>query len=549
MLNIKSAYRDFKRLKDIVSIAFRCGLGYYIEKLKLRHHLFLHQTTKGGFEKPEDLPRRLRVAMDELGGSFVKLGQLLSLRPDLIPDEYCEEFSRLQDEVTPFDFSEVRKIVEEELKHKIEEIFSHFDEKPVASASIGQVHIAKLLNGEKIVVKVQRPNIKDKMEADIDILNYLAELAERHLDSFRNYNFKEIVKEFERYTKNELDYLREGRNIDRFYKNFLDDKSVKTPRVYWDYTTKRVLMMSYIQGVEIDDKEGLEDINADVHIVANNLARSFLRQVFEFGFFHADPHPANIFVLSGNRIAFLDYGIVGSLDSVLKERLVNFLVALVHKNIPMVVQGFLDMGVLEERSKELESDICMIIEEYANATIEQVDVPHLFSELMFVATRHRFRLPVDFVLLAKASITAEGVGQGLDPDFNLSSCLKEYVDRITIRKLRPRNIVKSLMKSFEEFRYNMKVLPKQTSDILERLKRGELKVQFEHKDLRELEKELDRSSNRVSMGVVISALIIASAIVLQISGGKWLAILGFGIALLLSMMLTISILKEGRIKI
>ncbi len=549
MLNAKTAYRDVRRLREIVSVAFKCGLGYYIHKLKLKHFLLFHQKTSEQFRKPEDLPLKLRMAMDELGGTFVKLGQLLSLRPDLIPDEYCKEFEKLQDEVTPFDYEDAKKIVEGDLKHKLGEVFSHFDQKPIASASIGQVHKARLLNGEKVVVKVQRPDIKDKMEADIDLLYYVVDLVEKYVNNLKNYNLRGILEEFERYTKEELDYFREAKNIDRFYKNFEGDDTVKIPKVYWDFTNKRVLTMRYIDGVEIDDKEGMVELGCDNKIVSKNLADCFLRQIFEFGFFHADPHPANVFVLKGNKIALLDYGIVGSLSFELKEQLNNFLIVLVHREIPKVVSGFMNLGMLEETNSELEKDIEMLIEEYAGTKIEEVDIPHLFSELMYVAARYKFRLPVDFVLLMKATITCESVGQELDPGFNLSSTLKEYVHDLEIKKLKPSRIIKDFVSNISNFRHAMTILPRQTSDILEKLKRGELKVQFEHRDLKDLEKEIDRGSNRISMGVVIAALIVASAIVLQINKTKWMAVLGFAIALILSMMLTLNMIKERRLRV
>jgi len=549
MFSIKSAYRDARRLKDIVTIAFKCGLGYYISRLKLTHFLLFHQKKGGNFKKPEDLALKLRMAMDELGGSFVKLGQLLSLRPDLIPEEYAEEFEKLQDDVSPFEFEKVKKIIEEDLKHKLGEIFSHFDKKPIASASIGQVHRAKLLSGEKVVVKVQRPDIEEKMSADIDLLHYLVDLVDKHFKDLQKYNLKDIVEEFERYTKEELDYYREARNIHRFYKNFENDETIKIPKVYWDFTNKRVLVMSFIDGVEIDDKEGMDELGCDNKIIAQNLSRFFLRQLFEFGFFHADPHPANVFILKGNKIALLDYGIVGSLSFDLKEKMNNFLISLVNKDIQRVVNSFMKLGMLEEYNNELEKDIEMLIEEYAGTTVEEVDIPHLFQELMFIATKYKFKLPVDFVLLMKATITCESVGQELDPEFNLSKALKEYVHEIEMEKLRPSNVVKNFIRNITDFRYVMKMLPRQTTDILDKLKRGELKVQFEHRDLKNLEKEIDRGSNRISMGVVIAALIVASAIVLQINQAKWMAVAGFGIALILSMMLTIDMIKERRVRV
>ncbi len=545
MIDVKHAYRDAHRLKQIVSALFKSGLGYYIYQLKLGNHLFWHQ--RGEQEKPKDLPKSVRMAMDELGGTFIKLGQLLSLRPDLIPREYCEEFSKLQDNVSSFSFDEARNIIEGELKHKLSEIFSNFEKEPIASASIGQVHQARLLNGIRVVVKVQRPEIKDLMNTDIDLLYHLAELLQNHAEELKDYNLKSIIDEFKRYTLNELDYLKESRNIDKFYKNFLGSQTVKVPKVYWDFTTKKVLVMGYVDGIPIDDKEGLKDWNCDEKIISKNLADCFLKQIFEDGFFHADPHPANIFVLPGNKIALLDYGICGNLTDDMKEKLVDMLISLMNRDLNDFVDGFLSIGMLEEKDETIVNDIESIVNEYASANIDQVDFVHLFSDLVFVARRHNISLPVDLILLTKAVVTIEGVGQQLNPDFNLSASLHEYVGTLTARRLSPGYIIKTFIGDVSNFRDNVKLVPRQINEILLKLKKGELGVHFERKDLVQLEMEIDRSSNRVSLGVIIAALIVASALVLNVRNGKWLAVAGFLIAIFLTINLFISSIKERRI--
>jgi len=545
MIGVKHAFRDAQRLKQIVSALFKSGLGYYIYQLKLGNYLFWHQRVEQ--KKPEDLPKKVRIAMDELGGTFVKLGQLLSLRPDLISKEYCDEFGKLQDNVSGFSFVEAKKIVEGELKHKINEIFSSFEEDPTASASIGQVHKARLLNGVKVVVKIQRSGIKELMDTDIDLFYHLAELMQNHVEELKDYNLRSIIDEFKRYTLNELDYLKEGRNIDKFYKNFLGSQTVKVPKVYWDFTTKKVLVMGYIDGVPIDDKEGLKDLNCDEKIISKNLADCFLKQVFEDGFFHADPHPANVFALPGNKIAILDYGICGNLTEDMKEKLVNLLVSLVSRDFNDVIDGFLNIGMMEEKDQTIVSDFEAIVEEYADANIDQIDFVHLFNDLVFVARRHNISLPVDFILLSKAIITIEGVGQQLNPDFNLSTSLHEYVDTITAKRLRPSYILKSFVDDISNFRENVKLVPRQINEILLKLKKGELGVHFERKDLVQLEMEIDRSSNRVSLGVIIAALVVASALILNVRNGKWLAVAGFLIAIFLTINLFISAIKERRI--
>ncbi len=545
MVDVKHVYRDAHRLKQIVSVLFKSGLGYYLYQLKLGDHLFWHQRVEQ--KKPMDLPKKIRIAMDELGGTFIKLGQLLSLRPDLIPKEYCEEFSRLQDNVSSFPFNDVKKIVESELKHKIEEIFSNFEKEPIASASIGQVHRAKLLNGTRVVVKVQRPEIKEIMDADIDLLYHLAELLQNHVEDVKEYDLKSIVDEFKRYTLNELDYLKEGRNVDRFYRNFLNSETVKVPKVYWDFTTKKVLVLSYIDGVPIDDKEGLREWSCDEKIISRNLADCFMKQVFEYGFFHADPHPANLFVMPGNKIVLIDYGICGNLTEDMREKFIDMLISLVGRRFDEFADGFLNIGMIEEKNEELTHDIEAIVEEYADASIEQVDVVHLFNDLVLFSRRNNILLPVDFILLAKAVVTIEGVGLQLNPDFSLSATLHEYVDNLTTKRLRPSYLVKTFVGDISGLAKNIKSMPRQVNEILQKLNRGELGVRFERKDLVQLEREIDRSSNRVSLGVIIAALIVASALVLNSGNGKWLAVTGFLIAIFLTIQLFLSVINERRI--
>ena len=545
MVDVKHVYRDAHRLKQIVSVLFKSGLGYYLYQLKLGDHLFWHQRVEQ--KKPMDLPKKIRIAMDELGGTFIKLGQLLSLRPDLIPKEYCEEFSRLQDNVSSFPFNDVKKIVESELKHKIEEIFSNFEKEPIASASIGQVHRAKLLNGTRVVVKVQRPEIKEIMDADIDLLYHLAELLQNHVEDVKEYDLKSIVDEFKRYTLNELDYLKEGRNVDRFYRNFLNSETVKVPKVYWDFTTKKVLVLSYIDGVPIDDKEGLRESRCDEKIISRNLADCFMKQVFEYGFFHADPHPANLFVMPGNKIVLIDYGICGNLTEDMREKFIDMLISLVGRRFDEFADGFLNIGMIEEKNEELTHDIEAIVEEYADASIEQVDVVHLFNDLVLFSRRNNILLPVDFILLAKAVVTIEGVGLQLNPDFSLSATLHEYVDNLTTKRLRPSYLVKTFVGDISGLAKNIKSMPRQVNEILQKLNRGELGVRFERKDLVQLEREIDRSSNRVSLGVIIAALIVASALVLNSGNGKWLAVTGFLIAIFLTIQLFLSVINERRI--
>src|SRR3989344_8892500 len=306
-MSIVTTIKEVSRLRQIAVVLAEQELFFLVDRLKLKRHLPMNYSPKY-LKNKSDLPRRLRLAMENLSGAFIKLGQLLSLRADLIPKEYADEFSKLQDEVKPFKFEKVREIIESELKKPLSDIFLKFDSSPIAAASVGQVHKAMLNNGKIVAVKVQRPNIEKIFETDIALLYHLAVLLEKHYPELKDYNFMEIVKEFEEYTKNELDYLHEARNIDIFYNNFKNDK-IKIPKVYWNHTSKRVLTMEFIKGVKITDVEK----NRPYYV--KQLVESYLKQTMEYGVFHADPHPGNVFVTSEHSLALLDFGIVGHISS------------------------------------------------------------------------------------------------------------------------------------------------------------------------------------------------------------------------------------------
>ena len=542
--SIKEAYQDIKRLKHIASVLFRHDLGFYVYQLGLHKHLKVHQRIKGQPKKTTDIPVKLRQALEELGPTFIKLGQLLSLRPDLIPNEYCEEFKKLQDNIKPFPTQTALKILQEELKKKKNEIFLEFSEKPIASASIGQVYKAKLLNKEEVVVKIQRPGIKETIQQDIHLLKHLIVLVEKYSPELKKFNLQEILKEFERYTKNEIDYLKEGRNIQRFYEMFKTSEKVKTPKPYWDYTSKRVLTMSYIDGICIDDKAQFKSRNYSNEKVANNLADCFMGQVIDHGFFHADPHPANVFVLSRNRIALLDFGIVGRLDDELRKKLTNVFIALTQKDMKKVVQGLKSFGVIEKHNENLEEELDLLISEYGSADVNQVDISSLFKDFLDIALKYNMKLPVNFVLLTKAIITCEAVGRSLYPDFNLGDYSKKYVEKLMQKKYSIENLTKQLKNNIINFSDLITNLPQNINKITNRLQKGDVKLDIEDTDVKQLSFNIGHGSNKITMGLITAALIVGSALVLQTGRVKWIAVFGFLMATILSIILTISIIKE-----
>src|SRR3989344_6603731 len=378
-MSLITTIKEVSRLKQIAMVLAEQELFLLVDKLKLKRHIPINHSPKYVQDKSE-IPRRLRLAMENLSGAFVKLGQLLSLRGDLIPKEYAREFSKLQDEVKPFKFEKVKEIIEKEFGQHLSKLFLKFDSEPIAAASVGQVHKAMLNNGKVVAVKVQRPNIEKIFETDIQLLYHLAHLVEKHYPELKDYNLMEIVKEFEEYTKNELDYLVEARNIDTFYNNFRNDP-IKIPKVYWNHTTKRVLTMEFIKGVKITETEK----NRAFYV--KQIVESYIKQTMEYGTFHADPHPGNVFV------------------------------TLIKGDREMLAESLIDLQVVDEEIniEQFKEDLSSHLGKYYNQTLEKMDISSALYDILTLARKYKMKFPTNFVLLIKATATVEGFGKELDP--------------------------------------------------------------------------------------------------------------------------------------
>ncbi len=343
---------EFNRLREISNALFRQGLGHAVERLQLKPLLSFHRRLhKEDFGRPiTSLPVRLRKTLEELGGSFVKLGQMLSLRYDLLPKEYCDEFSKLQDNVAPFPFDAVKWAVERELGAPIDKIFKEFDKKPLAAASVGQVHKARLLNGEIVAVKIQRPGIAEKFNSDIALLYHLAKIVHSRYPETRDFDFKAMISEFEIYTKKEMDYMLEARNIEIFHTNFKNDAAVSIPKVYWKHTTSKVLTMSYIHGVKISEVQDFKKYHSDMKKTTDTVLNAMMKQIFDDRTFHADPHPGNILLTGYNKIAILDFGIVGRLLPELIDEMEDVIIGLIQQDLDTLINSFMNIGLVDAAS-------------------------------------------------------------------------------------------------------------------------------------------------------------------------------------------------------
>jgi ubiquinone biosynthesis protein len=560
ILRVNRNIRTIRRYRTILGVLIKYGFGHFVEQLNIDYYLELGKRFVTLDKIPKDLERlsqsqRLRLAMEELGPTFIKLGQLLSTRPDVLGSEYIHEFSKLQDKVPAVSFEEINAQIQRELGYPAEELFAEFSTVPLAAASIAQVHRGKLRSGEEVVFKVRRPGIVKIVETDIDVLMGLAYLIEQHVPTVALYDPVGLVKEFRRSIMRELNFTREGRTVDRFAVNFAESETVYTPKIFWDYTGDSVLTMEYVDGIKISALEELTAQGYDLKEVARRGADAFLKQVLDFGLFHADPHPGNVFILPDQVICMLDYGMVGRLGQDLKDQLIDLLQALLNRDVDRIISQLLYSGELTDDSdiKNLRRDLHDFIEDYYDIVLQDIKVGKLLSEFIEILTHHRIHFPADFMILAKALVIMEGVGRQLDPEFNMINHMRPYVNKLVFERFSPRNISEQAGRIVQAYSSLAKSLPQDIKEFVNRLNRNQFKIDLEHRGLEKLVTDLDRSSNRVSFAVVIGSLIVGSSLVMQIDKGPMilgfplLGLLGYSIAGFLGLWLAIGILRSGRL--
>lgn len=541
--------RDMQRFEEILTVFAKHGLGYFIEEANLKRYLPLKERLCVPCKPQKTRPVVLRAIFEELGGSFIKLGQLLSLRPDLIPKEYCDEFSKLQDQVKPFPSSEAKKIIEQELGKPIHVLFSSFDDKPLAAASIGQVHRATLKDGSTVVVKVQRPHIQEIMQTDIDILYRLASLFEKKFPQEIIQPTK-IIQEFESYTKNELDYKQEGANAEKFYAFFQGDQKITIPKPYLHLTTTKVLLLEYLDGKNIMHADLSPQQKKEISLV---IADMIFRQIFEEGFFHADPHPGNIFVLRKKRIGLLDYGIVGTLDPRTKESLSQLFMAMMEKNAEGMADALLGLGVVPpdvDRRRFIE-DLKSEFGSYYGAELHAIDLAQVLTKVVTIAKRHAIILPINLVLLCKTIITLQGLGMELNPHFNMVAVGKPYISQLVQKKYNPLEKWTKIKKAADDFRYFVAKIPQQVTEFMGKMRETDKDLKQMDTDIKLLTIELDKSSNRIALVVLSAAFIIAGAYLYpfdqqQLFGLPFLSVIFFAVALIFFLLLCISIVREKK---
>ncbi|MBI1920925.1 MAG: phosphotransferase [Geobacter sp.] len=550
--------RSSRRYLHIARVLFKYGFDQLLEYLNLAHlaargRKFLRRAAPAVASL--SAPERMRMAFEELGPTFVKLGQILSTRPDVIPGEYVREFSKLQDMVPSVPFGEVRAQILKELGGEPERFFSWIDPVSVAAASIAQVHRARLAGGEEVVIKVRRPGVVELVETDIDALMALAMLAERHLPGSDIYDPIGLVKEFARTIRREMDLAREGHTIERFAGNFSGDATMYFPTVYWNATSQGILTLEYIDGIKVSDLAALDRAGLDRQLIARRGADAFLRMVLDHGFFHGDPHPGNVYILPDNVVCLLDYGMVGRVDPQMKELLANVLLAIVRRDADELISVLIYSGEITDNLKvrALRHDLTELLDDYYEIPLKDISVGKLLLEFVEIVTTYQIRFPPDMVLLAKALVAIEGMGRALDPSFDMVAHLRPFMEEAVKERTSPAYLLKELGSSVASYANFTKNLPRELKEILNRINRNKFKIDLEHRGLDRFIREMDKSSNRLSSSLIITALIVGSSLVMQIDKGPKLmgfpilAFLGYTVAGMIGLWLVIAILRSGRL--
>ncbi|MFN3264980.1 MAG: ABC1 kinase family protein, partial [Aquificaceae bacterium] len=421
-----------RRKLHIAKVLAKHGFGFVLAKAGLGYLLPFHWGVMGHRKKKEPYreEEHLRLAFEELGVTFIKIGQILSTRPDIMPESYILELSKLQDRVPPSEPEQIRRIIEEELGKPVEEVFEYFEDEPLASASIGQVHRARLKDGKEVVLKVQKPGVEKEIEEDLAILEEFAERASR-TELGRRWNIQSLVEEFSYTIRNELDYIREGRNCETFRKNFQDYRGVYMPEVYWDYTTRRVLCLEYVEGIKINSVPELTKAGYDLRALAKRGARIYIKMIFEDGFFHADPHPGNFLVMKDGRIALLDYGMVGTVSNMDRLNLFQLMYGILRNDLDLVMDALYDLGVSARTRSEkfLSRELEILFSYYFMQPVREVKLSKVVNDTLRLSYKYRMKLPSDLFLLLKTLALAEGTAIQLDPDFRLVKEIEPLVKK------------------------------------------------------------------------------------------------------------------------
>jgi ubiquinone biosynthesis protein len=557
---MRKRIRQLQRYRDIVIALVRHGFGFLVEESDLLQRLRIPIRR---FQVDDDTDRkslglRIRDVVEVLGPTFIKLGQIASTRSDLLPEDIVKELEKLQDDVKPIPYKQVKDIIEAELGQSIGTFYDRFEEQSLAAASIGQVHLGVLHTGEHVAIKIQRPQAAESIRIDLEILADLAAIAERRFAWARRIQMEVLIAEFGKSLLNELDYTKEARNAEKIAEQFKDVAHINVPLIYSDYSSKKVITMQYIDGVRLYQEDQLNAHGYDRARIANRLIQALFHQIFVEGLFHADPHPGNIVIQPGEVIALLDFGMVGRLTAESKFHFSSLIIALMRQNTDGVIKAIYRIGLIDEDidMAELRFDIEELRERYFRVPLSRVSLGGIVNDLFEVAYKYHIRVPADFILLGKTLVTIEGVVTKLDPTISIVKIAEPFGLQLLLERLRPKNLTSSLLKDVTDYGDLLIDFPRQSREFFSLIKKGKLHMNISVPDAYDFLRKLDRIGNRITFGIVLLSfslimmgLIIGSSIV----GRKHYFLLnvptievGFVMASLMSLWLLFSIFRSGR---
>ena len=548
--------KNLGRLTEIAQVAVRHGFGYFFERHKLTDLLPGRRNGEVLEGTASERGKHLRELLDELGPTFVKFGQLLSMRPDVLPPDIIVELRGLQDDVRPFAYEDVERVIQEELGQPIERLFVEFDPTPLAAASIGQVHRAVLPNGHTVAVKVQRPGAPEQIEADLGLLYQAARIVKERVRALDFVDVREVVDEFARAIRQELDYRLEGRNAEQLHRNFAGHPHVRVPRVYWSYSGARVLTLEFIEGTQLADIEHAGFSLDERKRLAEVVAEAWMTMIFRDGFFHGDPHPANILVIRPDLIGLVDFGLAGKLTEDDVSKATRLFIDVANENVDDLPKRLSDLGVRypKEREEEFRTEISDLYYRYYGARLSEIDPLQVIREVFGVIYSLNLRLPTRFIILDKAVATLASVGVELYPDFNVFEVAKPYARSLLVGRYTPQRVLSRARRESFKLASVVSDYPYQVHDVLEQMRDGQIEVGFVHKGLDEFMHKLDVAFNRMIIAFVVGAGLIGSSLIgvfatsgPQVLGLNVVSALGFFLSGVLGLWLLWGVFRSGRI--
>ena len=545
------------RYRQVAEVLIRHGLRYLVSAFGLERFVPFQRGVAGfpHHAKRSTRPEHVRMALEELGATFIKLGQILSTRADLLPPEYQNELAKLQDQAPPVDRTAIEESIIAELGRSTADIFATFDFEPVAAASIGQAHAATLHDGTEVIVKVRRPGVVEQVEEDLEIIQNLAITASRRWEFAGNYDLPGLAQEFAQTLRAELDYIREGQNAERFAANLANNPSIHIPCVYWKTTTARVLTLERVRGIKINDLVALDAAGINRPALAERAAHIVLKMILEDGFYHADPHPGNFFIEPGGRIGLIDFGMAGTVDARTQEQLVDLFLAIASEDTDRLVDTLLMLGFTQRRVDRalLRRELGHLVSQYYGRPLGEISLGPLLTEALTIVRRHHLQLPSNLALLFKTLIMNEGLGNQLDPTFNMTKILVPYSRQLVLRQYSPGLWLRNFGRAGMDAARLGVELPQQLRRIMSELERGNLEVGLHPEAFDPLVRRFERLTNRIVLGIIAAAFINGLAILLLVyhpfAGVPWIGVffvVGFLLACVLGMYLAISILRSRR---